>query len=98
MTKDEIETDIAEVIRDLVDIARRAHIAAANFGEVRAAQTPDGTLALSPAARCLVTIYLDNLYRIESAANSTRKCVEHFLEAGCESGFGTDAQAKGGAE
>ena len=100
MTKDEIETDIAEVIRDLSDIARRAHIAAANFGEVRAAQNSDGTLALSPAARCLVTVYLDNLYRIESEANLTRKTVERFLEAVRENGFddGTDAEAEGGEQ
>ncbi len=97
MTKDEIETDIAEVIRDLSDIARRAHIAAANFGEVRAAQNPDG-LALSTPARCLITVYLDHIERIEREANYTRKSVEHFLEAARESGFGADAEAEGGAE
>ena len=100
MTKDEIETDIAEVIRDLADIARRAHIAAANLGEVRAAQNPDGTLALSTPARCLITVYLDHIVRIESEANLTRKTVERFLEAVRENGFGdgTDAQAEGGEQ
>ena len=100
MTKAEIETDIAEVIRDLADIARRAHIAAANFGEVRAAQTPDGTLALPTPARCLITVYLDHIERIESEANLTRKTVERFLEAVRENGFGdgTDAQAEGGEQ
>lgn len=100
MTKDEIETDIAEVIRDLADIARRAHIAAANFSEVRAAQNPDGTLALPTPARCLITVYLDHIERIESEANLTRKTVERFLEAVRENGFGdgTDAQAEGGEQ
>ncbi len=98
MTKDEIETDIAEVIRDLSDIARRAHIAAANFGEVRAAQTPDGKTALSTPARCLITVYLDHIERIEREANYTRKSVEHFLEAARESGFGADADGEGGGK